>query len=314
MAFTTTTNFGLYAPTPGTAEDVDLTALNGNWAKLDDLARAVPCTSGTRPSTPFAGQVIFETDTLKLRMRNTANSAWLTVASSVAEITSITRPTPPNTGGGMLQWETDTYRLIMRTAADTGWRTVNQVPIVNNTSDITAPQNGQVVLSLTGFGLYLYKSSASAWIPLSHDQYYTFRLGTNTSVSNAAWTAIPFATAGEGSLAGISTSDNIQFTFNEPGVWSVSVMLGTNANQGFIGALIRGTVNDPFSATNSETYAMQSAPAIQTVAGVSLAADIRVATGGTRTVRCSAISTSAAFNLTNSGPMKPRISFRWSPL
>lgn len=309
-----TPNFGLHqwkGGAPGIGDPISRAEFNENFATIDDLARAVPCTSSTRPASPFAGMVIYETDTGKALVRNTANTAWLAISGVTVATTTgaVSSPSP-----GQIVHESNTRITYFRDSSGGGsWRTFG-VPIVNDPTDITGPTNGQIVWSFTGFGLYVYKSSTSTWTPLTHDQYTTFRLGTSTSISNSAWTSVPFATAGEGSSQGISTSDNITWTFDQPGTWSVKVMLGNNSNQGFIGALIRGSNVDPFNVANSETYAFDSAPAIQTVAGMTLAADIRVATGGTRTVRCSCISTSASFSFPSSGPMRPRISFKWSPL
>lgn len=58
---TTTTRLALSKPL-GT-ETVDIGVLNANADKLDAAAGATICTSTTRPSTPYSGQVIYETDT-----------------------------------------------------------------------------------------------------------------------------------------------------------------------------------------------------------------------------------------------------------
>lgn len=58
---TTTTRLALSKPL-GT-ETVDIAVLNANADKLDAAAGATICTSTTRPSTPYAGQIIYETDT-----------------------------------------------------------------------------------------------------------------------------------------------------------------------------------------------------------------------------------------------------------
>ena len=63
------------------------------------------CTSATRPSSPFDGQVIYETDTDRTLVWN--NSAW--VAVSYAVYSSSTRPASPYEG--QLIYETDTDRV-----------------------------------------------------------------------------------------------------------------------------------------------------------------------------------------------------------
>lgn len=77
MAETTTTRLGLVKPTPATAEPVDVADhLNGNWDKIDAAIGATVCTSGTRPGTPYDGQIIRETDTRRVYVRNNTQSMW----------------------------------------------------------------------------------------------------------------------------------------------------------------------------------------------------------------------------------------------
>ncbi len=59
-----------------------------NFQTIDDKFGTVICTSGTRPSTPFPGQVIYETDTRFVYIRNAANTSW----SMIANIPSVTIP------------------------------------------------------------------------------------------------------------------------------------------------------------------------------------------------------------------------------
>lgn len=58
---TSTTKLGLTKP--DFVDVVDITDLNNNADKLDSAIGSTIVTSITRPSTPFTGQVIFETDT-----------------------------------------------------------------------------------------------------------------------------------------------------------------------------------------------------------------------------------------------------------
>lgn len=50
--------------------------LNGNWEILDDATGMITCTSTTRPSNPHADQLIYETDTRRIMLRNTTDTAW----------------------------------------------------------------------------------------------------------------------------------------------------------------------------------------------------------------------------------------------
>jgi len=81
-----------------------------NWNKLDAAAGALICTSGTRPVAPFAGQVIFETDTDIARVWNSTDSRW--DALGIIKCTSGTRPASPLAGD--IIYETNTFNLLYR--------------------------------------------------------------------------------------------------------------------------------------------------------------------------------------------------------
>ena len=72
---TTTTKLALIKPT--TSEAVDIAILNLNTDKIDASVGATPCTSATRPATPYNGQYIFETDTSKIYVYNSTSSSWV---------------------------------------------------------------------------------------------------------------------------------------------------------------------------------------------------------------------------------------------
>ena len=69
---TTTTKLGLTKP--DFVDVVDISELNTNFDDIDEAAGADLVTSSTRPGTPWAGQVIFETDTSKSFVWD--GSAW----------------------------------------------------------------------------------------------------------------------------------------------------------------------------------------------------------------------------------------------
>lgn len=81
---TLTTRLGLYKPAASGSELVNVvTDLNNNLDSLDAKVGAFACTSGTRPGSPFNGQMIRETDTGKLRVWDGA--AWTQVLYGSAE-------------------------------------------------------------------------------------------------------------------------------------------------------------------------------------------------------------------------------------
>lgn len=58
---TSTSKLGLTKP--ALTDNVDVTVLNTNFDEIDTAAGFSIVTSATRPASPWAGQVIFETDT-----------------------------------------------------------------------------------------------------------------------------------------------------------------------------------------------------------------------------------------------------------
>lgn len=69
--------------------------VNDAWNRIDDQIGAVVCTSSTRPSVPYAGQVIFETDTRFMYVRNSTNTAWTLVNTGIpifADTASVSAP------------------------------------------------------------------------------------------------------------------------------------------------------------------------------------------------------------------------------
>lgn len=76
-----TARLNLAKPTDG--EDADVSQLNANFDKLDAVAGAQPVTSTTRPSLPYSGQFIYETDTKRVLVWT--GTAWALVSDISAE-------------------------------------------------------------------------------------------------------------------------------------------------------------------------------------------------------------------------------------
>lgn len=76
MDFTTRLVMNKPDPDPVTGDVVDISKLNENFDKLDAAIGATICTSGTRPSSPWHGQFIRETDNRRLYVWNATQSAW----------------------------------------------------------------------------------------------------------------------------------------------------------------------------------------------------------------------------------------------
>lgn len=63
---------------PSSSENAEVSVLNSNFDTIDQNAGARICTSTTRPSQPFIGQIIFETDVAALRWWDGTNWRTLT--------------------------------------------------------------------------------------------------------------------------------------------------------------------------------------------------------------------------------------------
>lgn len=83
---TLTTRLGLYKPAADGSELVNVvTDLNNNLDSLDAKVGVFACTSGTRPASPYDGQMIRETDTGKVYIRNATAGAWQQVLFNTAQ-------------------------------------------------------------------------------------------------------------------------------------------------------------------------------------------------------------------------------------
>lgn len=107
---TTTTRLGLTKPA-GT-EDYDVGIVNANSDRLDTAAGFLHVTSSTRPSAPYLGQPIRETDTGKAYVCTAVGppAAWVQVALT-SEVTAAVNAGPTGVGAVLLARATaDTTR------------------------------------------------------------------------------------------------------------------------------------------------------------------------------------------------------------
>jgi hypothetical protein len=108
-----TTRLGLKKPGGGSTgsilpdEVVDIDDLNNNADKLDDAVGFKLCTSTTRPSTPFDGQVIRETDTKNLLYFSVSGSRWVPIDTPNAASDTLRDALFPTPVGGDAVYRTD---------------------------------------------------------------------------------------------------------------------------------------------------------------------------------------------------------------
>ena len=113
MADTNTPNILLLLPDLGDTFNFALHVEN-NFSTIDGLMGAVQCTTTTRPSNTYAGQIIYETDS-KRYVQNTGTKAspvWTYMSHASLAVTSSTRPTSGLSTGEMI-YETDSKRFLI---------------------------------------------------------------------------------------------------------------------------------------------------------------------------------------------------------
>lgn len=127
---TFTPRLGLVKPL--TTELYDISVANGNMDFLDAApANLTICTSSTRPSSPDAGDAIFETDSLNVLVFH--GGAWKAFNTRTVVCTNATRPASGLSFGGMTIFETDTGNNLVRNSANTAWLPLSTYTVANQT-------------------------------------------------------------------------------------------------------------------------------------------------------------------------------------
>jgi hypothetical protein len=166
---TTTTRLGLVKPAGTEAYDVNV--VNANSDKVD-AAMPLSVTSTTRPSSPYAGQVIHESDTSEILVRNAANSAWLTVGVSTATAGRIARrdasgrlavATPAATGDAATKGYVDAVQNVpvctvtrntSQSATTATWTTISWSAEREDTDAMWAVSPNPTRVTVTKAGIY----------------------------------------------------------------------------------------------------------------------------------------------------------------
>lgn len=209
MADTLTAKLQLKMPAVGDFYDVG--KFNFNSQKIDDSLGVVICTAGTRPSSPWTGLQIYETDT-KFTLIWTG-AAWtqtfghLTLAASAAA-----RPSGAALYNGLTIWRTD--KKWLETYDGTAWRT-NHYQVTTALADITNPITGQrALLTTDGFE---YRWNGSAWLLVTGTSVSDYQ---DTSGTTTSGTYVPTLTGG--------TTCSAVFVATGSG----KVLIGNNCNVG----------------------------------------------------------------------------------
>jgi len=147
-------------PDPGTGDFVDVSVINANMAKVDDAVGAFVCTSVTRPSSPWDGQIIREADTTRLAVWSSGLSAWQTI-NAPDTATSSARPGAPYINS--LVRESDTRKLIIWNNPVGVWDYVGDgLTICTSSTRPANPYFGQLIRETNTKRIYVWTPS-SAW-------------------------------------------------------------------------------------------------------------------------------------------------------
>lgn len=105
--------------------------VEANFTTIDGLMGAVQCTSGSRPTNTYAGQIIYETDS-KRYAQNTGTKlapVWTYMSHQAYAAASAARPTVGLTAGQLL-YETDNF--LLRTRGSGAWN--GFLPVATSTA------------------------------------------------------------------------------------------------------------------------------------------------------------------------------------
>lgn len=167
-----TTRLGLYKSKSDGSEDVDYSQdIGQNWDRVDAAVGFASCTSSTRPSSPYSGKPVFETDTsYRTYFSNgtaPASASWVQIPNSASTFNAdldLTSGKQVNIGGSgsiaafaaMLSSATGDYAMSSRVTGDTQSRIAIRADgrlewsSGSATADAVLARSGTAALSVTG--------------------------------------------------------------------------------------------------------------------------------------------------------------------
>ena len=180
---------------PDYNDTADVTIVNNNFTKIDSQIGYSICTSSTRPSAPYTGQPIYETDT-GLR-RYWSGSAWITFSREMQVVTSATRPASPVNGTRIYETDTQMFAIYQ------GSTWVEHSPASNGSTVHEAE----------------YHQTSGQNIASGTDTPISFDTGDTITADVTRGTATILSVA------------NAKYTLNRPGLWCIEAGLRLqNAN------------------------------------------------------------------------------------
>ena len=227
---TSTTKLGLTKP--DFVDVVDISELNDNANLIDAAVGMAIVTSATRPATPWAGQIIFETDTLVPYVWD--GSAWQVAGGGGGSIEiSATAPVSPSAGD--LWWDSDDGKMFIYYDDGTTSQWVDAAgPSVAVQDTAPTGYEGQLWLDSTDGSMYVYYTDpgggASSWIGAVSRSGGILQVVSATKTDTFTTTSTSFTdiTGLSVSITPRSTSSKIFVSYSIQGSGDVGV-----ANGGF---------------------------------------------------------------------------------
>lgn len=233
---TNTTKLGLIKP--DFVDVVDVADLNSNADDIDAAVGFAIVTSTTRPSSPWAGQSIFETDTGSAFVWD--GSAWQPAGGGGSIEISATAPSSP--GEGDLWWDSDNGKLYIYYNDGTSSQWVDAAgPSVAVQSTAPTGYEGQLWLDDTDGSMYVYYTDPggvnSQWIGAVSRSGGILQVVSTTKTDTFSSTATTPTdiTGASVSITPRSTSSKILVLFEVP--------VGLSSAQGVALQLFRNSTN-----------------------------------------------------------------------
>lgn len=236
----TLTSKGLIIQDPNLAYDIG--KHNSNYNLINDMLGVVICTSGTRPSAPWNGMRIYETDTRLAYVR--VSGAWVRESTAAIVTTAAGLPTASSQASGQLALESDTGRLKVNNAGTWEDKAFMSKVCTSGTRP-ASPTQGMRIFETDTSGELIW--TGSTWLALTGGYYFNERRKDTSGSQNfvtGSWTTVTFPTnflAGRGISysAGVFTVTNAgKYIFSagcmisQPGAGYVFSTIGPSGSSG----------------------------------------------------------------------------------
>jgi len=161
VADTNTPNIGLLLPDLNDTFNFGAHVEN-NFSTVDSMMGAVSCTSSTRPSNTYKGQIIYEVDSARYA-QNTGSKAspvWTYMSHAALAVTAASRPTSGLSVGETI-YETDTTRLLVYNGSSWENKAFSNLSVTSSTHPTSANSSvGEQIFETDTFNSQIWDGTA----------------------------------------------------------------------------------------------------------------------------------------------------------